>query len=57
MLTLFCDLQNGQLMYQGLIPHKDPRLCAVAAVGLFHMGLYSVLGWELPDLTGEDQSW
>lgn len=50
-------VQNGQLTYQAMIRHKDPRMCAVAAVGLFHMGLFSIMGYEFPDLLGEDKSW
>jgi hypothetical protein len=55
MLSLM--LQNGNQNYQGVIRHKDPRLCAIAADGLFHIALYSVFGWGFPDFLGEDRSW
>lgn len=51
------SLQNGQLMYQGVVRNKDPRVCAIAAVGMFAMSLYSIMGLEFPDLVGEDRSW
>jgi hypothetical protein len=57
MVLCLIDLQNGQLMYQGVIRHKDARMCAIAADGMFKMALYTEMGWEFPDLLGEDRSW
>lgn len=51
------NLQNGQMEYQGVIRHKDPRMCAIAANGIYHMALYSILGFDFPNLLGNDNSW
>lgn len=57
MWSCLTALQNGNLDYQGVIRHKDPRMCAIAANGIYHMAMYTTLGFDFPDFLGDDNSW
>jgi hypothetical protein len=54
---LFVQLQNGQLMYYGHLPHNDPLLCPVAADGAYQLARYGVKGHPFPDFSGDPKLW
>jgi hypothetical protein len=50
-------LQNGQLMYYCHLRHADPRVCPVAADGMFQLLRFGVKGQPFPDFSGSEADW
>lgn len=49
-------LQNGQLNYYCHLHHADPRVCPVAADGLFQLVRFGVKGQPFPDFVGNNEA-
>jgi hypothetical protein len=49
--------QNGQVLYTGMVRHKEPWRCPIAADGLWQIFRYDIMGEEFPDFNGELELW
>lgn len=50
-------VQNGQLLYNGVVRHIDPRRCPVAADGLYQLWRFTFENQEFPDFNGDPELW
>jgi hypothetical protein len=56
-VAMFLSTQNGQVLYTGVVRHKDPRRCPIAADGLWQVFRFTFGGQEFPDFNGDPEPW